>query len=41
VQAVVKVSGKEARELKSITAPIPVKEWKAQRAQEKAAQARQ
>lgn len=41
VRAVVKISGKEARELKSIPSPIPVKEWKAQRAQEKAAQARQ
>jgi NADP-reducing hydrogenase subunit HndC len=41
VQAVKKLSGNEARELKSIPAPIPVKEWKAQRAQEKAAQARQ
>lgn len=41
VQAVVKLSGKEACELKSIPAPIPVKEWKAQRAQEKAAQTRQ
>jgi NADP-reducing hydrogenase subunit HndC len=40
VAAVVKVSGQEARELKSIPAPVPVKEWKAMRAQEKAAQAR-
>ena len=41
VSAVVKLSGKEARDLKSIPAPVPVKEWRAMRAQEKAAQARQ
>ena len=41
VSAVVKVSGSEARDLKSIPAPVPVKEWKAMRAQEKAAQTRQ
>jgi NADP-reducing hydrogenase subunit HndC len=40
VSAVVKLSGSEARDLKSIPAPIPVKEWKAMRAQEQAAQAR-
>jgi NADP-reducing hydrogenase subunit HndC len=40
VSAVVKLSGQEARELKSIPAPIPVKEWKAMRAQEIALQAR-
>ncbi|HWQ03113.1 MAG TPA: 4Fe-4S dicluster domain-containing protein, partial [Candidatus Nitrosotenuis sp.] len=34
VSAVVKVSGSEARELKSLDAPVPVKEWRAQRAQE-------
>jgi len=32
VSAVVKVSGKEARELQSLPSPIPVKEWKERRA---------
>jgi len=41
VSAVVKVSGQEARDLKSIPAPIPVKEWRALKAQEKAAYVRQ
>jgi NADP-reducing hydrogenase subunit HndC len=40
VSAVVKLSGQDARELKSLPAPIPVKEWKAMRAQEIALQAR-
>jgi len=40
VSAVVKLSGQEARELNSIPAPIPVKEWKAMRAQEIALKAR-
>jgi NADP-reducing hydrogenase subunit HndC len=40
VSAVVKLSGQEARELKSIPAPVPVKEWKAMRALQKAAEAR-
>lgn len=35
VGAVVKLSGKEARELQSLAAPVPVKEWKARRAEEK------
>jgi len=34
VSAVVKLSGREARELKSLDAPIPAKEWKARKAQE-------
>ena len=34
VAAVVKLSGKAAQELKSLPAPVPVKEWKARRAQE-------
>jgi ferredoxin len=34
VSAVVKLSGREAQELKSLSAPVPVKEWRAQRAQE-------
>jgi NADP-reducing hydrogenase subunit HndC len=37
VSAVVKLSGREARELKSLDAPILAKEWKARRAREKAA----
>jgi len=38
VSAVVKLSGREARELKSLDAPIPAKEWKARKAQAKAAE---
>jgi NADH:ubiquinone oxidoreductase subunit F (NADH-binding) len=34
VSAVVKLSGKEARGLKSLDAPVPVKEWRARKAQE-------
>jgi NADP-reducing hydrogenase subunit HndC len=34
VSAVVKLSGKEAQELESLSAPVPVKEWRARRAQE-------
>jgi len=34
VSAVVKLSGKEALELKSLPAPVPVKEWRARRALE-------
>ncbi|HUK86065.1 MAG TPA: NADH-quinone oxidoreductase subunit NuoF [Terriglobales bacterium] len=34
VAAIRKVTGKEARELRSLEAPIPVKEWRARRAQE-------
>jgi NADP-reducing hydrogenase subunit HndC len=34
VSAVVKLSGREARELKSLDAPIAAKEWKARKAQE-------
>jgi NADH-quinone oxidoreductase subunit F/NADP-reducing hydrogenase subunit HndC len=34
VSAVVKLSGKEARELQSLPSPIPVREWRARRAAE-------
>jgi NADP-reducing hydrogenase subunit HndC len=34
VSAVSKLSGKEAQELESLDAPVPVKEWRARRAQE-------
>ncbi len=34
VSAVVKLSGKEAQELQSLPAPVPVKEWRARRALE-------
>lgn len=34
VSAVRKLSGKEAMELQSLSAPVPVKEWRARRAQE-------
>ena len=40
VSAVVKLSGKEAQELQSLAAPVPVKEWRARRAQEKGTGAR-
>ena len=40
VSAVVKLTGQEALELKSLPDPIPVKEWKAMRAMEAALQAR-
>jgi len=36
ISAVVKLSGKEAQELQSLAAPVPVKEWRARRAQETA-----
>ena len=35
VGAIVKLSGKEALYLQSLSAPVPVKEWKARRAEEK------
>lgn len=34
VAAVVKLSGREAQELQSLPAPVPVREWRARRAQE-------
>ena len=37
VGAIVKLSGKEALYLQSLAAPVPVKEWKARRAEEKKA----
>ncbi len=40
VAAVVKLSGKEAQELQSLPAPVPVKEWRARRAQESGTGAR-
>ena len=40
ISAVVKLSGQEALELKSLPGPVPAKEWKARRALEAALQAR-